>query len=213
MVLIPLGSACRVRQSIDRYTKTGRETNLFDWNISNFATVVHCIKNIDKPFESSEFYDMNTICPTNHRMVGHHFLRLDSLHDFPIHQTYEEYMPTFLDIYNRRKLRLKNTILHQQKIHFIHFLNINSGPLYVPSIFEICEFYNGLRAINPKTNAHLHLLVHPDHHHRRNEINKLAFVPYIHVHYLNRIGPKIENEDISGLNWNWTTVYDSIPKY
>ena len=49
-LLIPLGSACLVRQSIDKYFNCGRATNLFDWNMTNFKTILHVIKNINKSF-------------------------------------------------------------------------------------------------------------------------------------------------------------------
>ena len=102
-VFIPLGSACLVRQSIDKFFNSGRPTNLFDWNITNFNTILYVIQNINKPFTSNDFYDMKQICPTNHRMASHKFLSFMIIHDFPTNKTYEEYMPEFLDKYNRRK--------------------------------------------------------------------------------------------------------------
>ena len=213
-LLIPLGSACLVRQSIDKYVKCGRETNLFDWNMTNFKTILYIIKNIDKPFLADDFYDMNQICPTNHRIVSHKNLSFMIIHDFPINKTYTEYMPEFLEKYNRRKERLKRTILLKNKnIHFIHFLDINvSNTLYIPSLYEVYEFYNAIKSVNPDCKAHLHLLVHPDHNDKADIINKVLVSAYIHVYFMKRVYPSNPNinENIRGENWNWDEIYKSI---
>jgi hypothetical protein len=213
-LLIPFGSACLVRQSIDKYFNCGRPTNLFDWNITNFKTILHVIKNINIPFVADEFNNMNQICPTNHRMVSHKYLSFMVIHDFPTNKSYEEYIPEFLEKYNRRKERLKQTILLQNKnIHFIHFLDINTGySIYIPTLYEICEFYNAIKAINPHCKAHLHLLVHPDYGNKAEEINKLAVSAFIHVYYMKRnyAYPAGVTENVRGENWNWNEIYNSI---
>jgi hypothetical protein len=213
-LFIPLGSACLVRQSIDKYFNCGRATNLFDWNITNFKTVLYIIQNIDKPFIANDFHDMNQICPTNHRMINHNKVSFMIIHDFPTDKTYDEYMPEFLEKYNRRKERLKETILLKNKnIHFIHFLDVNTGgSIYIPTLYQLCEFYNALREINPDCKAHLHLLVHPDHINKTEEIDKLLVSNYIHVYYMKRMynSPPEVNETIRGENWNWDEIYNSI---
>ena len=213
-VFIPLGSACLVRQSIDKFFNSGRPTNLFDWNITNFNTILYVIQNINKPFTSNDFYDMKQICPTNHRMASHKFLSFMIIHDFPTNKTYEEYMPEFLDKYNRRKERLKQTILIKHtNIHFIHFLDINTGgSIYIPTLDQLCKFYDSLRSINPDCRAHLHLLVHPDYVNKADEINKLAVSAYIHIYYMKRLYPSPQNvnENTRGENWNWDEIYNSI---
>ena len=213
MVLIPFGSACRVRFSLDRYQPYGKETNLFDWNITNFATLVYVMKNIDKPFEADEFQNLNQTSNSGHRMVSHKFVQLLSMHDFPMDQSYEAYMPTFLETYNRRKQRLKYTILTERNVHLIHFLSINTGPhLYIPSMYELCELYNAIRVFQPNPDVHLHLLVHPDQHHQSPLIDILKITNYIHVHYMRRTGPIVPNETQMALYWNWDEIYNSIPK-
>jgi hypothetical protein len=213
-LLIPLGSACLVRQSIDKYFNCGRATNLFDWNMTNFKTILHVIKNINKSFVSDEFNDMKQICPTNHRMISHKYLSFMIIHDFPTDKSYEEYMPNFLEKYNRRRERLKQTILLKNKnIHFIHFLDINlTGSIYIPSLQELYEFYSAIKSINPDCKAHLHLLVHPDYSNMAEEINKLIVSAYIHVYYMKREypPPKNINENTRGENWNWNEIYNSI---
>jgi len=215
-LFIPLGSACLVRQSIDKFFNSGRATNLFDWNFTNFKTILHVIQNINEPFIADDFYNMNQICPTNHRMVSHKKIIFMSIHDFPTDKTYEEYMPEFLEKYNRRKERLKQTILLKNtNIHFIHFLDINTGgDICIPTLREVYDFYNYIKIINPDCKAHLHLLVHPDHINKANEINKVLVSGYIHVYYMKRLYPHSLgsniNENIRGENWNWDEIYNSI---
>jgi hypothetical protein len=75
-----------------------------------------------------------------------------SIHDFPTDKTYEEYMPEFLEKYNRRKERLKQTFLLKNiNIHFIHFLDINTGgDICIPTLREVYDFYNYIKIINPE---------------------------------------------------------------
>ena len=213
VLLVPFGSACLVRQSIDKYLNGGRATNLFDWNYTNFKTILDIIKNIDRPFVADEFYDMEKTCLNSHRVIGHKRLSFMILHDFPISKTYDEYMPEFLEKYNRRKLRLKQTILLEKKnIHFIHFLDVNMEHCCIPTLVQVCEFYNAIKSINPDCKAHLHLLVHPDHRDKAAQINTVLVTAYIHVHYMKRIYNCAENitENIAGENWNWNEIYDYI---
>jgi hypothetical protein len=213
-IFIPFGSACLVRQSIDKYFNSKRPTNLFDWNLTCFKTILYIIQNINKPFVAYEFNDMNQICLTKHRMISHKDLPFMIIHDFPIDKSYDEYMPEFLEKYNRRKERLKQTILLKNKnIHFIHFLDTNlSGSIYIPSSDELCEFYNAINEINPDCKAHLHLLVHPNYANKAEEIDKLVVSDFIHVYYMKREYPAPPNivENIRGENWNWDEIYDSI---
>lgn len=214
VLFVPFGSACLVRQSIDKYFNKGRETNLFDWNMTNFETILDVVKNIDRPFVADDFYDMNRICPTNHRIAKHKKLQFMVIHDFPVDKTYDEYMPDFLEKYNRRKMRLKQTILlKNNNIHFIHFLNINFGPsIHIPTLLQVCEFYNAIKAINPDCKAHLHFLVHPNYLDKVQQINDVLVSSYIHVHYMKRlynVDPNVD-ENVRGENWNWKEIYDSI---
>lgn len=215
-ILIPLGSACRVRQSIDNYTKNGRETNLFDWNISDFQTILYFLKNIDIPFISSDFNDMNQTCITGHRMVNHNKLLLLSIHDFPLDKSYKEYMPEFLEKYNRRKDRLKQLIQTQKgQLHFIHFLNINTSSknITIPTIYEITQFHEAIRKINPNCLFHLELLVHPNYFFQKDLFNHLAVNITTRVHHMRRLynlNVDEDNENIRGINWNWNEIFDSL---
>jgi hypothetical protein len=58
MLLCPFGTACRVRMAYDRYMNGGMETNLLDYTLCNFETILYLLKRIDKPFTSDEFSEV-----------------------------------------------------------------------------------------------------------------------------------------------------------
>ena len=113
-MLISLGSACRVREAIQRHLNVDTlETNMFDWVLSNFAAVVYFIQHIDQSIIESDFYDTN-ISFLDKRLVNHTKIRLHIL--IPptncksakeeLHKTYK-YTSTKID-----KLASVNTRIH-----------------------------------------------------------------------------------------------------
>ena len=101
-MLFPLGTSCKVRESIQRYLNySSLETNMFDWAFTNFESVLFFISNIDIPLIAEDFYDTNNIC-NDSRMIFHKSIRFDTLHDFNINMEYEDAMIAFLNKYNRR---------------------------------------------------------------------------------------------------------------
>ena len=222
-MLIPLGSSCKVRESIQRYLNIeSMQTNMFDWVFSNFETVLYFITNIDTPVKADDFYDTNYIC-FGKRMVFHKLLRFDTLHDFDGSKTYEEEMPSFLDKYNRRLHRLKELIMSNEKLDFIHLLDLNyndripNQDMYVPSIEQVYFFFENVKKINPNCNFNLHILIPPSYckQYKRafsinsDEINKLIINYNIFIHYLSQ-DENIDSVDEQCQHWSWFDVYNLV---
>ena len=154
-MLISLGSACRIRAAIQTQLHVDTlESNMFDWVICNFPCIVHFIQHIDEPIIESDFYDTK-ILYSGKRLVYHTKFKFNSIHDCDANLSYENSLPLLLQTYNRRLLRLKNHILEQSKIDFIHLVDYEKNPnfpdtnLYIPTSEEISLFYEGIRKINP----------------------------------------------------------------
>ena len=124
-MLFPLGCSCKLRYSIERFTNEQRETNLFDWVLTNFDTILYYLENIDTEIKSDDFYDSN-VSIYDSKIVNHKKIRFSSVHDFPLSINYEENMIKFIETVNRRLKRLKNTILYSEYINFIHTLDIDN---------------------------------------------------------------------------------------
>jgi hypothetical protein len=226
-MLIPLGSSCKVRESIQRYLNiNSMQTNMFDWVFSNFESILYFISNIDVPVKADDFYDTNHIS-IDSRVVFHKNLRFDTLHDFDASKTYEDEMPSFLDKYNRRLQRLKELILSNEKLDFIHLVDINynhrnpNQNMYIPSIEQVYYFYQNVKKINPNCNFNLHILIPPPYCKQykakdnktfsidQNEINKLKITHNIFIHYLSQ-NENIDSVDEQCQHWSWFDVYNSI---
>jgi len=220
-MLISLGSLCKVREAIQRHLCLDRlESNLFDWIRSNFGTIVYFIQHIDEPIIESDLYDTNIVF-MNNRLVFHNKIKFDIIHDCDAKQTYEEALPVLLEKYNRRLIRLKNNILNNTKIDFIHLVDCeDNSKLYIPTSQEIALFYEGIQKINPNCNVRLHILLPPPNCRFAKEsdnksfvftpceINKLANENTL-IHYVDQD----ENVDTNGhvcTHWNWKKIFDSI---
>ena len=211
-MLISLGCACRVRESIDRFNGFRVETNFFDWLITNFATVLFVIQNIDYPknFLTSYKFIKKGVFSNNltHNTVDHTQLYFSSLHDFPINIDYQVYMNTFLDKYKRRLQRLKNIILNNEKIHFIHMICFEVS---IPSIEQIYFFVTKIKELNPNCNFCLHLLIPPEIHNYANKINSLVICTNIKIHYMAVKSPHlIDCNPMQRLELNWDDTYRHI---
>lgn len=211
MTLISLGSACKVRESIDRFNGFRVETNFFDWLITNFSTVLFIIQNINN---SSNFLTKNKFVEKGifhnnltHHTVDHKDLYFSSLHDFPINVDYNVYMDIFLEKYKRRLHRLKEIIMNKrEKLHFIHMIIFES---MIPSIEEIYKFIMKIKEINPNCNFCLHLLIPPELHYNSIKINSLVICSNVKAHYmLETLQNQPKNEQ--RLELNWTEIYTGI---
>jgi hypothetical protein len=236
-MLFPLGSACKVRESIQRYLNVDSlQTNIFDWVSTNFDSIIYIISNINTPLKAKDFYEFEDtenfyklnveyLQSLKKRAVFHKNIRFDTLHDFPINKSYEESLPLFLERYNVRLNRLKTTIMQTENINFIHLLDIipnhriPNQNIYVPTVDQIYTFFQKIKKINIYCNCKLHILIPPFYckHYKKNfivdslEIEKIKLIPNVFVHYL------YQDEDVKPFHdqcchWSWDEVYDSIEK-
>ena len=192
MLLCPLGTACRVRMAYDRYMNGGMETNLLDFTLCNFETILYLLKRIDKPFTSDEFseifYNGNPLALGAHRTASHNHVFWHLPHEFPADQSFQQFMPLFIERCNRRRERLKNLINTKDKcVHFVIFLCTNNGsPLEIPSVEKINELFAIVRNICSYSYMHFHILIHPDYNSQqyKTRIDALEINTYFHIHYI-----------------------------
>jgi hypothetical protein len=211
MVLISLGYACRVRESIDRYNGFRRETNFFDWIISNFSFVLYVFQHLEKPeefltkdqFDNWGIFDYN---PTHYYIV-HNKLRFHSLHDLSTSNDYSNEMNLFIEKYRRRLKRLHETVLYAtEKIHFIHmFENEN----HIPSVEEIYFFIVKIKEINSMCDFCIHLLVAPENHAYADQINKLKINENVEIHYMTS-DPYVDPQKEQRRDLNWNEIYSKF---
>ena len=222
-MLFPLGSACKVREAIQRFLiKNSLETQMFDWVVSNFKTILYFIKNIDIPLTEDDFIDTNNQ-PHGHRIVHHKKVRFESIHDCNYQNSYEYELPLFLEKYNRRLNRLKSYIVNNEKIDFIHLLDMSMNDkntnlqLYIPSVVEISEFFEAIQKINPFLHCNLHILVPPQHcmvyqtffNYDVNQLELLKINPNIFIHFLSQDENREPHRE-QCQHWSWHEVFEKI---
>jgi hypothetical protein len=221
-MIISLGSACKVREAIQRHMNLpSLETNIFDWVISNFDGILYFIRNIDTPLNKDDFYDTGQKC-LSHRIVNHVNIRFDTLHDVIFDNIYESEVQKLVNKYNRRLKRLKNKILNNKTIHFIHLADciynhrIPSKNIYVPTIKEVLNFNKLINQINPNCDYYLHILIPPnnciiyntEYNYNKLEVDKLR-CNNVFVYYLTQDITKEPYKD-QCCHWSWYDVFDNI---
>ena len=139
-ILFPLGGSCKLKYSIDRYYNNNIELNFFDRVLTNFDTILYFIKNIDKEIIKDDFFDSN-INIFEKRIVNFKNCRFSSVNDFPLNIRYEQHLPIFIDMLNIRLKKLKNNIINNLALEFVHILdakteyNFKCNPVLPPSNF------------------------------------------------------------------------------
>ena len=229
-MLFPFGTSCKVREAIERYNCCKIETNIFDWLITNFEAILYCIENIDKPFTADDFYDAKYVW-SSHKTIFHKQIKFDSIHDCDLNNSFENEMPMFLAKYNRRLNRLKNYILSNTKLDFIHLIDFihyptfqssrchhstKTGELYIPTSQQLHDFHNAIKKINPNCNYRIHILLPPTYckqykcncTYDENELNLLAN-EHTFIHYLEQDENK-ESFAQQCRHWSWDTVFRYI---
>ena len=219
-MLFPLGCSCKLRYSIERFTNEQRETNLFDWVLTNFDTILYYLENIDTEIKSDDFYDSN-ISIYDSKIVNHKKIRFSSVHDFPLSINYEENMIKFIEMVNRRLKRLKNTILNSEYINFIHTLDIDNeynfqcnkefreSNIYIPTTNSVIKFINRVKNLNNNLKFILHFLIPPDSHNYYDLIQPLENINNVRVHYLTK-DDNIDPYMYQCRHWSWDQTYTSI---
>ena len=224
-MIVSLGNCCKVREAIQRYIKKDSlETNMFDWVISNFNSVLYFIGNINKPLIKDDFYDTKSQCYT-HRIVEHKYIRFETLHDVVFNNPYKTEILILLDKYNRRLKRLHEIILSNNKLHFIHLVDFIFNPklpnknIYIPSLEELTTFDKLIKNINPNCNYYLHILIPPHHckiyqtnnlSYDKNEVEKLSS-NNVFIYFLTQ-DETIEPYLWQCRHWSWSDVFENINK-
>lgn len=209
MVLISLGVACLVRQSIDIFNEFRVETNFFDWLMTNFTTALFIFQNLDNPnsfLTHDKFTDkgMTDNNPT-HRFVQHNDLYMISLHDFPAEMDYWSYVEAFIEKYKRRMNRLKQIILTcQEKINFIHYVQFVKD---IPTLEQVYLFLIAIQEMNPYCNFCLYILIPPELYSSHEEINKLQISNNIRIKYMQSNNQPI---NLQRTDLNWKEIYQHI---
>jgi hypothetical protein len=223
-MIIPIGSSPKVIESLESYFKYKREINLFDYTLSNFESVLHFIKHINNPINNNDIYDTggrNDVSGT--RVVNHRHIRMSFTREFPLTQSYESYLPIFLDTLNRRLRKLKNIISENSYIDFIHCLdedtnynfNCNNAfrqaRIYIPTNQMIHDFGAHLRNINPNLDFVIHLIIPPQYVNDYKDILGTLNSPHIKLHFMTQnSGTNVITGGSLCLHWHWGNVYGNL---
>lgn len=223
-MIIPIGSSPKVIESLERYYNCKREINFFDWTLSNFETVLHFIRHINNsigPNDISDTGGRNDVLGT--RIVNHRNLRLSFTREFPATMSYESYLPTFLDIVNRRLRKLKNLIAENYYIDFIHCLDescnynfrhntaFRQANIFIPTNQMIHDFIAHIKNINPNLDFVIHLIIPPYCVNDYRDILGTLNSPHLKFHFMTQHGGNylITGGSLS-IHWNWDVVYSNL---
>lgn len=209
-IIISLGSACVVKHNIDRFSGH-KETNFFDWLVTNFKTVTTILKDIDNRwFLSKDKFVQNGVWSdvdeTKHIMDNTDiFMR--SKHDVSICNDYDSELYNFIEKYNRRLDRLKTYINGDKTIHMIHCLGYQyNGDEYVVTQEDINNFHNYINNINPNIKCFLHIAVPPKYNVNLNHLKLYkTFIYYLNDKYQ-------VPHDWKSENYNWDIIFDNIKR-
>lgn len=219
-MLFPIGSSCKLKESLERFSNEKRDTNLFDWVLTNFDTILYYLENIDEEIKSDDFYDSNITIIEN-KIVNHKKIRFSSVYDFPLSKNYEDNMIKFIYTVNRRLKRFKSTILNSKNIDFIHTLDIENeynfhynpefreSNIYIPTSNSVNKFINLIKNLNSKLIFTLHILIPPNSDNYHDLIKPLENINNVKVHYLTK-NDSIEIFMYNCRHWSWNDVYTKI---
>ena len=209
MVMISLGFACKVRESIDRFNGFRIETHFFDWIFTNFKTIAFILQHIEEPesFLTKDHFTNIGVFENNksHYYLTHNFLKFESLHDLLVeNKYYEEELDLFIEKYKRRLTRFHELILNsKEKIHFIHMFESEEQ---IPTVYEIYYFIMKIKEINSECNFCIHLLVAPENNKYTEKINQLHLNENVEIHYMIS-NPNIDARKEQRCDLNWNEIY------
>ena len=207
--IISIGSACVVRYTIDRFSKS-KETNFFDWLITNFKTVLVILKDIDNRwFMSKDKFVQNGLWGPNDYIVDNTDISMRAVHDISINGDYDHHLNNFIEKYNRRLDRLKQYINGNKKLHMIHCLGYQYDDEYVEITQEdVSNFHEYIRRTNPNKKCFLHIVVPPKFN--TKNLNHLKSNKTF-VYYLN-YNDKKSSQWWTNENYNWNIIFDNIKR-
>lgn len=222
MKIISLGYACQVKHHIDNYNiseynKTDM-TNFFDWLITDFRTVLYVLKalcdnNLDflsfNKFTDKWIYmQCNSWHPPCHK-VEHTDIKMISIHEFPVDVPYYTCVLDYISTYKRRLLRLKEYIMSNETIHFIHMIDHTLTEEYIPTEIDITIFCEYIYKINRNCRFYLHIAMSPS----SNNFNQLLS----QNNDINIFKYRLEKTHDMEVNWenndyNWEIIFNKIKK-
>ena len=213
MKLISLGNSCKVRESIDRFNHVKEETNIFDWVISNFSSVVHIFNSLAHYQENELFHENkfinNGVCPNNttNSALIHKDMQFQSIHDIHNNISYDLQKYDFIEKYRRRSKRLRDTLQNYPKnIHFLYFISFKES---IPTIDEIYYFIISTQKMRGNLPFIIHILVPPEFNCYRDVINKCIITNNVNVVYMTS-DPSIDPFKEQRRNLNWADIYKSL---
>ena len=189
MKLISLGNACKVRESIDRFIGGSQETNIFDWVISDFSSVVTIFQAISNNNEKTLF-DPNLFVnegshPNNitHLCISHKFINFKSLHDVENNQeTFDYNFQDFIKKYLRRSERLRSIIKDStEAINFIYFVCLEEN---IPTKEQMYYFIICIQKMNRNLNFKIHILIPPEFSHFKKKISESYITNHVNYFYM-----------------------------
>ena len=150
--IVSIGSECDVKYQINKYLNINKETDFFDWLITDMVSVCDILSK-----------DINTILTfPNIKLIGYknrnaivqlkNCNKIISMHDIPINYSFNN-IYSFILKYKRRYNRLIELIKSNSKTYFIRRDN--------PLEKEIIKLMKILNIINPNNNITLILYISP----------------------------------------------------
>jgi hypothetical protein len=223
-MIISLGSSPKVIESINRKYKITRENYFFDSILCNFETVLHYLKHIDLPITIKDLYDTGIKDDTNgYRIINHNKLRLSFIKEFSIINSFESYVPTFIELINRRLRHFKKLIINNSYIEFIHCLDEKDNynfksciayretDLYIPNNQMIHDLVYYIKKINPNLQFNIHFLVNPNYSDHNKDILNSLINPHLKIHYMTQnTGKYVITAGELCIHWNWDKVYNDL---
>ena len=210
--IISLGFACQVKEAIDRNI-CKRETNFFDWLITDFQTAKRLLKMKESDFDVENFQNEMTWLPklkgieTDGHKIEHKKIKMVSIHDIPVERDLDDQaMKEFTEKYKRRFRRLIHKI-KTVRIDFIHCLDHQFDKPYIPTRRDIQEFFFRLNLINPHFNCNLHLVVPP---HIEVSPHMQNYHPRLYIHYLKVTYQSDKLAPWRSEEWNWEVIFQKI---
>ena len=191
--IVSFGSECDVKYQINKYLNLMKETEFFDWLISDIDSVCDILSK-----------DINTILTfPNIQLIGYKNInsivkfknctKLVSMHDVPIKYNFND-INNFILKYKRRYNRLIELIKSNNKTYIIRRDN--------PSDNKITKFINIINIINPNNNITLILL-------RDDIIDHYIFSKRVICINFNKFKLN-KNNDWQRNNYAWNLLFDFI---
>jgi hypothetical protein len=191
--IVSFGSECDIKYQINKYLNLTKETEFFDWLISDIDSVCDILSK-----------DINTILTfPNIQLIGYKNInsivkfknctKLVSMHDVPIKYSFND-INNFILKYKRRYNRLIELIKSNNKTYIIRRDN--------PLDNKITKFINIINIINPINNITLILL-------RNDIIDHYIFSKRVICINFNKFKLN-KNNDWQKNNYAWNLLFDFI---